>query len=168
VLEFSAEREVEGGGRLSVGFCDLSGSTVLMNSADARDVLGAVARFQFEANEIVVRHHGQLVKFVGDEVMFSVAAPAGAIAIGRELLAWVAGNATLDSARVGCAVGDVVQRDGDLFGPTVNRAARLVALATPGSLLVDASMTGEGTEELVKVRGFGDPVPVRALGLDAV
>jgi adenylate cyclase len=168
VLEFTAEKEVEGGGRLSVGFCDLSGSTMLMNSPDARGILDAVGRFQFEANEIVVRHHGQLVKFVGDEVMYSVAAPAGAIAIGRELLTWVTEHAMLDTARVGCAVGEVVQRDGDIFGPTVNRAARLVALATPGSLLVDASMTAEGVEELVKVRGFGDPVAVRALTLRKV
>jgi adenylate cyclase len=167
VLEFSAEQEMEGGGRLSVGFCDLSGSTMLMNSPDARGVLDAVARFQFEANEIVVRHHGQLVKFVGDEVMFSVAAPAGAIAIGRELLHWVGGNDALESARVGCAVGDVLQRDGDLFGPTVNRAARLVALASPGSMLVDAAMTTDGVEELVKVRGFTDRLPVRTLALNA-
>jgi adenylate cyclase len=163
VLEFRSEQEVEGAGRLSVGFCDLSGSTGLMNSPDARGVLDALTAFQISANEIVVRHHGQLVKFVGDEVMFGVPSPAGAIAIGRELLAWVAEHATLDSARVGCAVGDVVQRDGDLFGPTVNRAARLVALAARGSLLVDAAMTDEGVDELVDVRGFAEPVPVRVL-----
>jgi adenylate cyclase len=168
VLEFSAEQEVEGGGHLSVGFCDLAGSTVLLNSADPRGVLDALAHFQFAANDIVVRHRGLVVKFVGDEVLFGVATPAAAIAIGRELLDWVAGNSTLDSARVGCAVGDVVQRDGDLFGPTVNRAARLVALAPPGSLLVDAAMTDEGVQELVKVRGFNDPVPVRALTADGI
>ena len=60
----------------------------------------------------------------------------------------------------------VLQRDGDLFGPTVNRAARLVGLAAPGSMLVDAAMTSDGIEELVKVRGFGDPVPVRLLAAD--
>jgi adenylate cyclase len=162
-LEFGADMAVEGGGQLSVGFCDLSGSTVLLNSADARGVLEALARFQLAASDIVVRHRGQLVKFVGDEVMFTVAAPAAAIAIGRDLLGWVAAEPTLDSARVGLGFGEVIQRDGDVFGPTVNRAARLVALAAPGSLLVDAAMTDEGTEDEVMARGFPDPVPVRAL-----
>jgi adenylate cyclase len=162
-LEFGADLAVDGGGQLSVGFCDLSGSTMLLNSADARGVLDSLAQFQIAANEVVVQHRGQLVKFVGDEVMFTVAAPAGAIAIGRDLVTWVDENPKLDSARVGCAVGDVIQRDGDVFGPTVNRAARFVALASPGSLLVDAAMTDEGVEEQVDVRGFPDPVPVRGL-----
>jgi adenylate cyclase len=163
ILEFSSDLEVEGGGRLCVGFCDLSGSTVLLNSADAGAVMDALAQFQIAANEVVVQHRGQLVKFVGDEVMFTVPAPAEAIAIGRDLLRWVADNPKLDSARAGLGVGEVVQRDGDVFGPAVNRAARLVALTEPGTLLVDAELTDEGIEELVKVRGFPDPVPVRVL-----
>src|SRR5262249_6391795 len=103
-LDYTAARETEGGGRLCVGFCD---------------VMAALARFQIEANDIVVRHRGQLVKFVGDEFMFSVPAPAAAVAIGRAILAWVDAEPALGTARVGIAVGDVIQRDGDLFGPTV-------------------------------------------------
>jgi adenylate cyclase len=163
ILEFSSDLEVEGHGRLCVGFCDLSGSTVLLNSKDGGAVMEALTQFQIAANEVVVSHRGQLVKFVGDEVMFTVPAPAAALAIGRDLLAWVGENPKLDTARVGIGVGEVVQRDGDVFGPTVNRAARLVALAGPGSLLVDAELTGEGDEELVEVRGFADPVAVRVL-----
>jgi adenylate cyclase len=162
-LAFNALVAAEGGGRMCVGFCDLSGSTSLLNSTTASAAMEALAGFEIEANNLVVRRRGQLVKFVGDEVMYSAASPADALAIGRGLLEWVAGNPVLHSARVGVAVGDVIRRDGDLFGPTVNRAARFTALAEVGALLVDAALTSEGVEELVKVRGFPDPVPVRVL-----
>jgi adenylate cyclase len=162
-LEFNALVASEGDGRMCVGFCDLSSSTALLNSTTASTAMEALAGFEIQANDLVVRRHGQLVKFVGDEVMYSAASPVDALAIGHGLLEWVAGHPVLHTARAGIAVGDVIRRDGDLFGPTVNRAARLVALAGPGTLLVDARLTDEGVEELLKVRGFPDPVPVRVL-----
>ncbi len=163
VLEFNAEQEIEGGGRLCVGFCDLAGSTMLLNSERSPDFMAALTRFQVEAGDIVVRHRGRLVKFVGDEFMFSVPAPTAAIEIGQATIEWVDAEPALETARVGIAVGDVIQRDGDLFGPTVNRAARLVGRAEPGSLLVDADLTDEGVEVAVDLRGFPQPVRVRAL-----
>jgi adenylate cyclase len=36
---------------------------------------------------------------------------------------------------VGLAVGPVLEREGDLFGPTVNLASRLTNIALPGSVL---------------------------------
>src|SRR5437016_4067913 len=39
--------------------------------------------------------------------------------------------------RVGVATGDVIPREGDIFGPTVNLANRLVVVARPGTVLVD-------------------------------
>lgn len=162
-LDFTAQQAVEGGGRLCVGFCDLAGSTVLLNSEQSPEAMAALTRFQVEANEIVVRNRGQLVKFLGDEFMFSVPAPTAAIAIGQAAIEWVADEPDLDTARVGIAVGDVIQRDGDLFGPTVNRAARLVAHAEAGTLLVDADLTDEGVAVEVELRGFDRPVPVRAV-----
>jgi adenylate cyclase len=162
-LEYAAQQRSEGGGRLCVGFCDLAGSTTLLNSDRSPDVLAALARFQMEANDIVVRNRGQLVKFVGDEFMFSVPSPEAAIAIGQAAIAWVGGEAVLDTARLGIAVGNVIQRDGDLFGPTVNRAARLAGRADPGTLLIDADLVDQGPEIRVELRGFAEPVPARAL-----
>jgi len=98
--------------------------------------------------------------------MYTVAAAGDAIAVGRALLAWVADHATLGSARVGVAIGAVMQRDGDLFGPTVNRAARLTAAAATDTILVDAALTTEGSAHTVELRGFAEPVSVRALYSD--
>ena len=65
--------------------------------------------------------------------------------------------------------GRVLPRLGDLYGPTVNLASRLVALTEPGGVMVDASTAKvlEGDERFVltpqptrNVRGFGDVRPV--------
>jgi adenylate cyclase len=42
--------------------------------------------------------------------------------------------------RVGVAYGPVVPLMGDLFGTTVNLAARLTAIARPGTIIVDSEL----------------------------
>ena len=44
--------------------------------------------------------------------------------------------------RVGLAAGEVLAREGDLFGPTVNLASRLTAIARPASVLVNDAVAG--------------------------
>src|SRR5207249_2429006 len=45
-------------------------------------------------------------------------------------------EAAVPDVRVGLASGPVLSWEGDLFGPTVNLASRLVNLARPGTVLV--------------------------------
>jgi len=51
--------------------------------------------------------------------------------------------------RIGLAAGEPVDRDGDLFGPTVNLASRLCAASDPDSVLVS-----EGVQEAGSSRGW--------------
>jgi len=51
--------------------------------------------------------------------------------------------------RVGIAFGDVMVRQGDFYGPTVNLASRLVSSAEAGTALTDAAMF----QRLARVRG---------------
>lgn len=79
----------------------------------------------------------------------------------------------LPELRIGLAAGEVVTRGGDLYGPVVNLAARLVALATPGSIVADAQVVMQlptggairieplGPRELA---GFEIPVDVFEVG----
>jgi adenylate cyclase len=61
---------------------------------------------------------------------------------------------------VGLATGDVVAREGDLFGPTVNLANRLVVVARPASVLVD----GVTRDALAEDPRFEiKPIPARHL-----
>ena len=159
----AALAQAESGDPTCVGFCDLVGSTELSNAPDPAPAMAALAAFEVAANDLAVRYGGRVVKFVGDEVLYTTISPDNAVSIGRALLDWVHLHPTLGAARVGIAVGEVVQRDGDVFGPTVNRAARLAAAASAGTALVDAALTEEGFPETISLRGFVDPVAARVL-----
>ena len=73
---------------------------------------------------------------IGDEVMFSADTPAIAAEIALALVDAYAGDAALPELRVGLALGPVLSFEGDLFGPTVNLASRLVNIARPGTVLI--------------------------------
>ena len=79
----------------------------------------------------------------------------------------------LPPLRVGIAAGRVVTRGGDVFGAPVNLAARLVATARPGEILVDAvsGRTSDGARRggrAARARatcpGSPDPVDVYSVG----
>jgi adenylate cyclase len=144
---------------LSVGFCDLVGSTAMLTSVPA-DVGGrAVLEFEAAATDITQRHGGRLIKLIGDEVLYVSLDVLAAETIARDLVAWVATHDVLSGARAGIARGDVLVRGGDVYGPTVNLAARLVGAAEPGAVVV-ADNDGD---ELLDVRGFDEPVRVRTV-----
>jgi len=73
-------------------------------------------------------------------------------------------EADLPPVRIGADVGPVLGRSGDYFGEVVNRAARLVALARPGTVVVTDSVVaavGDGwaVEQLPPqaLKGFQAP-----------
>ena len=71
--------------------------------------------------------------------------------------------------RVGLACGAVLTQYGDYFGDVVNQAARLVALARPGSVVVSAdaaaALAGWQLQRLPDqaLKGFGAPAAVYSL-----
>jgi len=76
----------------------------------------------------------------------------------------------LPPLRVGLAAGEIVTRDGDVFKPVVNRAARLVEMAEPEQIVCDAEAArrlGERTAAVSlgrrSLHGFDDPVEVYAV-----
>jgi len=76
----------------------------------------------------------------------------------------------LPPLRVGVATGSVIAREGDLFGPTVNLASRLVGVARPDSILVDPTTYDALADDdrfdlkptpLRHLKGFGRVRPFR-------
>jgi moderate conductance mechanosensitive channel len=88
----------------------------------------------------VVSNHGQVVKTVGDEVLFVTDQQADAAEIPLRLTSPDRNRKGLPALRVGMAAGRVLTRFGGAYGPVVNRAARLTSLARPGTALVDAEL----------------------------
>ncbi|HEV7206207.1 MAG TPA: adenylate/guanylate cyclase domain-containing protein [Jatrophihabitans sp.] len=127
---------------MAVGFADMAEFTAFTrrsSEAELRDVLG---RFESVATEVVGAHRGQVVKTIGDEVLFIAHSPGEAAEIALALLEAAEADASLPPFRAGVAYGPVVTRLGDVFGQTVNIASRLTSLARTGSVLIDEGLAG--------------------------
>ncbi len=121
---------------LAVGFADMVGFTLLSQHLTEMELAAVVRRFEELAHDIVTGLGGRAVKMIGDEVMFVVEDVVAAARIGLGLAEAYADDDLLSDVRVGLALGPVLPRDGDYFGPTVNLAHRIVNIAIPGAVLM--------------------------------
>jgi adenylate cyclase len=125
---------------LTVGFADIVGYTNVTRHARIDELSSLLERFEENATEAIVGERGQIVKTVGDEVLFSVPEPADAGEIALRLTDPARPAQGLPKLRVGMAMGTVLSRFGDIYGPVVNLAARLTSAARPGNALVDREL----------------------------
>ena len=144
---------------LTVGFCDLVGYTQWSRELSATDLGAAVNAFEQEAHELITRAGGRLIKSVGDAVLFSTPTPGTAAAIALDLTDFVATHPALTSLRSGLASGEVLSRDGDLYGSVVNIAARVVKEIDPGTVVSDRPIEGFTSSPIgvAELRGVGEP-----------
>ena len=148
----------------AVGFADMVSYTALSRTMSERTLAQMVQRFEQTCAEIIAVGGGHLVKTVGDEVLFNAETPEAGADIGLALSQALSEDPVLPSARVSVVWGRVLSRLGDIYGPTVNLAARLTALADPGTVLVDqltANVLADDERYILipqppqSVRGFG-------------
>ena len=129
----SEETTEQGRMRVAIAFADLAGYTKLTEEAGEAQAVDAVERF-VERVERTLPIEARVIKTLGDEVMI-VGADAGA------LTSWAVGLRGelpdgLPAPRIGIHSGTAIYRDGDYYGREVNRAARVVARAGGGEVLV--------------------------------
>ncbi|MEZ2391295.1 adenylate/guanylate cyclase domain-containing protein [bacterium RCC_150] len=154
----------------AVGFADLVSYTSLSRRMNEKTLAQLVQRFENKCAEIISIGGGRLVKTVGDEVLYIAETPAAGAEISLALAQAFTEDEILPEARVAMVWGRILSRLGDIYGPTVNLAARLTALAEPGTVLVDemtASALGQDERFVFEpqkpenVRGFGEILPIR-------
>lgn len=124
----------------AVGFADMAAFTAFTRRSSESELRGVLERFETLATEIVGEHRGQIVKTIGDEVLFVADRAVDGARIALALVEASEHDEQLPELRVGLAAGPVVSRLGDVFGQTVNIASRLTSLARPDSVLVDENM----------------------------
>lgn len=119
----------------SILFADIAGSTLLYESSGDVAAHRKIAACLDSLRSICVRRGGRVVKTIGDEVLvsFERSGDAFGAACDMQLAFRDWGNIRL---RVGFHSGSVVEADGDVFGDTVNLAARVVELSNPGQVLL--------------------------------
>ena len=145
LLEDAVDRVLVPAGELferSVGFADVVGWTQVVQSLDEPDLADLVRRFGDVAGDAIADHGGRIIKTVGDEVMFSARSPEDAALTALDLTTAFHDDPLVPGVRVGFAHGQVVARLGDLFGTTVNLAARVSRLAGAGEVLTDSTTAG--------------------------
>lgn len=143
--------------KLAVLFADICGSTALYEK------LGDVVARQLTMRCIdtmaskIVDHQGTLIKTIGDEIMcifpsaeaafHAACAMQNAVEYGTPL------NGTSMHIRIGFNYGEVIQESNDVFGNTVNVAARVAAITRAGQIMAtQAVFDALPVELIIKMR----------------
>ena len=139
---------------------DVVGYSRLM-SADEEGTFAALkARRHGILQPMVATYRGRIIKVMGDGVLVEFASAVSAVQCAIDLQkAMAAANHDLPEdrrvmLRIGITLGDVMVEGSDLYGDSVNIAARLEAIAEPGGILVSGTAYDHVTNK-VKV-GFDD------------
>lgn len=155
----------------TVLFTDIVDSTTLTQTLGDEAAMAMLGVHDTIVRDALSALGGREVKHTGDGIMASFVSAAGAvrcaIQIQRELYKHAQANPARPlKVRVGAAAGEPVEQHNDLFGTTVQLAARLCAHAQPEQILVSNAIAelcvGKGLrfEDLgeVALKGFGQPV----------
>lgn len=121
---------------LAVGFIDLVGATARMEELSPAETADLVRRYEAAAFDEIARHGGTVVKMLGDGAVFTTVSVDAAVRIARSLVR-KSGHHDMPPARAGVSFGPVIRSQGDVYGPTVNRASRLCDLAPACEVLLD-------------------------------
>jgi len=140
---------------LAVLFADVSGSTRLYETVGDAEALATIGRCLSLVRAACEGHGGRVVKTIGDEIMAVFPGADQAAEAAAEMQARVfdepqGGRARL-AIRVGFHVGPAIEVDGDVFGDSVNVAARMAALAK-GEQVILSGQTADALPPLLRAR----------------
>lgn len=147
--------------RVAIAFADLAGYTQMTVEQGDEEAVSTVERF-LAAVETTLPDDARVIKSLGDEVMIvgsdAAALTAWAVRFQSEL------GPDDPLPRIGLHYGETLYRDGDYYGREVNQAARVVARASGGEVIVTRPVVkvagGACTFQLigeVRLKGFSEP-----------
>ena len=153
----------------AIVFADLSGYTAL-TERNEREALIMAALFHRDAQQVAKSHGGVLVKTIGDAVLLRFEDSAEAFAATNELKRAFRAHVEAMSMQplpIHAAIhrGEVVEApSGDVFGATVNLAARLMGVAGPDDIVASQAalerMPGHQAQSLGERRFKNVEMPV--------
>src|SRR4029077_5012079 len=104
--------------------------------------------------DVVAGQHGRVIKSIGDAVLFVNEDPIRAFDTAEGIIAVVGRDPRMPDVRVGLSTGSGVTRLGDVFGPPVNLAARLTAVARRNRVIVDRDTATLLPEDQLETRAL--------------
>jgi len=157
-------------GVATVAFVDLAGFSAITDVYGDASAIAVLERFE----ELVHQALGELgppIKWIGDEAMFGFPDPATALQVLGRLLPACRSEPRIPLTRTGLNHGPILRRSNDVFGSTVNIAARIAAIASPGQMLATeevaeiAAASGIAVTNMGKValRSIAEPAPLYSI-----
>ncbi|MCV7432666.1 MULTISPECIES: adenylate/guanylate cyclase domain-containing protein [Mycolicibacterium] len=141
--------------RLVVVFADMAGFTTYTETYGDHQAAQLATSFAGIATS-VLGPSDEVIKTLGDAVMVTSGSASAATEYLRRLRGATARIPGFPLLRAAMSEGQLVKRGGDVFGATVNTAARLVAAAGPGQVIADrAAISGVGNVEDIALTPLG-------------
>jgi adenylate cyclase len=134
-------------------FTDIVGFSRQMGSNEAHTLQLLETHNQI-IQQLVNDHHGKVIKTVGDAFLVDFPSAVNAVQCAQQIQQHLRRhNAEKDSTaqihvRIGLHLGDIVQKDGDVFGDGVNIASRLQGLAEPDTICLSHAVYKEIEKKL--------------------
>ena len=148
---------------------------------DEEGTLATLSAFRLVTDRLIAQHEGRICGTAGDSILAAFASALAAVQCAVEIqneLAHTNNDLEKDRRmqfRIGINVGDVMLKDGDIFGDGVNIAARLEGLADPGGICISRGIHDHVMKKLPfefedlgeqRVKNIAQPVRVYRLLLD--
>lgn len=126
--------------KLAVLFADICGSTALYDNFGDNTARHLIARCIATMSGEIPTHQGKLIKTIGDEIMCTFPSAAAAFNAACAMQHAVEHGKPEDGhqmhIRIGFHYGDVISESGDVFGDTVNVAARVAATSRASQIMI--------------------------------
>jgi adenylate cyclase len=145
----------------TVAFVDLAGFSAIADVYGDESAIAVLEIFESMVSEALSGYEPP-IKWIGDEAMLSFPEPDIAIQALGTLLQACRKEPRLPLTRAGLNHGPVIRRASDLFGSTVNIAARIASLTSPGQLLATQPIAEAAAAKGILVRDLGK-VALRSL-----
>lgn len=162
----------------TVMFTDIVDSTALCSRHGDEAAIEMLGAHDLAVRDALAKNAGREVKHTGDGIMAAFLSPASAVRCACQVQAALKQyNATGPLCpvvvRIGITAGEPVEQSEDLFGSTVQLAARLCAQAEPGQVLVSSVIAdlciGKGLKFVdagpCRLKGFEQSVATHAVEL---
>ena len=137
---------------VTIMFVDIAGSTRLYQEYGDTLAQDSIARCLIRMSEIIKRHKGTVVKFIGDEILCYLSDPElafqAAFKLQETAKETVDPNGVRLALRIGMHYGSAIVEPTDMYGDSVNVAAAMRDIAKGGQIIATDAMVEHIPPEL--------------------
>ena len=149
-----------------MGFVDMVAYTRRSSTMTGSALADMMQTFEMACRDVVTTRGGRVVKTLGDAVLFVADELLVAADIVCAIVDRLKKEPELQPVRASLVHGGVVSRSGDIFGPPVNLASRLVDIAPRGQILMDAASAKQ--LKALDIQGFFAVSPAETQALQGL